>query len=372
MMTAHWVEGGGAGAAGRGRDRDGGLDPLQDHRAHLLPGRAVGLARGDHDGVRALAQGEGRAHRHRLLRAPLLLLMHLGPVQRDRDPADALARARDRRDHARLVGHAGAVLRVAHVHRERHQLLVMDRAHLLVHRAVGLGGGDHEGVLALGQLDREVHRHGGLLGAIVLAPELHAVGGDEDLPHAGAAVDDGRERHRLLVHARLVRGRRDRDAERGRRLAVTRAAGPRPPAGARARAARARPRRAGESARAAARRPDGSAEAAWARAALGPGRGAAGRAVGSRRPVAPGLAPVAGWPLPAARAQGWAAGGRRRPPGAWPCGAAGAGGAGATAGGGVALAGGGVGRRGRGRRGRGRRPPRARACRRRARALPGG
>ena len=52
----------------------------------------------------------GARHHHRLLRAPLRLLMHLGPVQRHRDPADALARAHHRREHAGLVGHAGAIL----------------------------------------------------------------------------------------------------------------------------------------------------------------------------------------------------------------------------------------------------------------------
>ena len=68
-------------------------------RAHLLADGAVGVGRGDHEEVRALAQLERRVQRHGRAGRRLVELRHFGAVQRHhhaRDPAPARDQTRQR------------------------------------------------------------------------------------------------------------------------------------------------------------------------------------------------------------------------------------------------------------------------------------
>ena len=147
-----------AGLGGQHRlRRRHGRRTLVHHGANLLADGAVGLAGADDDGVAPFAELDGRGHRDRLPGRALRLLQDLGAVEEHVDRRDALARADLGRHQARLIAHPRAVLRMTELHGQGHDAIEEHRADVLLGHPVGVGGGDHDGVLPVAQLERQVH-----------------------------------------------------------------------------------------------------------------------------------------------------------------------------------------------------------------------
>ena len=83
----------------------------------------------------------------------------------------------------------------------------MNGPDLLVVGAVGVAGGDDDGVGAFPERQREVQRDRSGRGRLVQARNFAAVHGHQDACHPLRTRDDAGEGHRILLHAGLVQGR---------------------------------------------------------------------------------------------------------------------------------------------------------------------
>src|SRR5882724_5987701 len=187
----------------------GDLRTLVDHSTELLTEDTVGLAGAEHDGVHPLSELDRRGHGHGPLGTALVLLEHLSAVEGHADLRHPTARSDHSRHHAHLVGHAQSVLRVAEVYGQGNAFLVVDRADLLVDHPIGLGGGDHQDVLPLAQLEGEVHCQDPLRLLLFQARDLYAVHRDDNPADSLAARHEPRQRDTFLVHPGLVSWRGD-------------------------------------------------------------------------------------------------------------------------------------------------------------------
>ena len=89
----------------------------------------------------------------------------------------------------------------------------MDRADLLVNLPPGLGGRHDQRVLALPELDGEIHRQRGLRNPLFQARDLEAVQRDDHTAHPLAARHQAGEPDALVFHPRLIPGRRERQLQ---------------------------------------------------------------------------------------------------------------------------------------------------------------
>ena len=202
---------GGGGAAG------GGAGPVQHHGADLLARGAVGVAGAEDDRVGPGAEDQRDGEGEGPLRSALGLLVDLRSVEEDGHLGDPAAGGQDRGEDRILVGEAGLVLRIADGEGERGPELVMDGADLLVVEAVGLGGGDDDGVGPLAEGEEDVQREGADGGGLLDAGDLAAIEGDEDAAHAGGAGDEAGEGDAVLLDAGLVARGAEGELEGARR-----------------------------------------------------------------------------------------------------------------------------------------------------------
>ena len=101
------------------------------------------------------------------------------------------------------------------LHREWDGAIEEDGANVLLGHSVGVGGGDHDGVLAVLQLEGKIHGQRLHRRPLLQPRHLDAVEHHEHAPHTLAARGEAGEGYALLVHAGLIPGRGDGDLERG-------------------------------------------------------------------------------------------------------------------------------------------------------------
>ena len=96
-------------------------------------------------------------------------------------------------------------------------MLVVDGADLLVVEAVGLGGGDDDGVGPLAEGEEDVQGEGADGGRLLDAGDLAAIEGDEDAADAGGAGDEAGQGDGVLLDAGLVARGAEGELEGARR-----------------------------------------------------------------------------------------------------------------------------------------------------------